>query len=59
MIDWIKVRGVRWVRLETDAIEFEEGMHEFRSVNFGIVLLEKRITKGSAHVLKDRKEPAT
>jgi len=47
MIDWIKVRGVRWVRLETDAIEFEEGMHEFRSVNSGIVLL------------KDRKEPAT
>jgi len=35
MIDWIKVRGVRWVRLETDAIEFEEGMHEFRSANFG------------------------
>jgi len=28
-------------------------------MDFIIVLLEKRITEGGAHILKDRKEPAT
>jgi hypothetical protein len=59
MLDRIKVRGVRWVRFETDTIALEERKHELRCVNFGIVLLEKRITEGGSHVLKDRKEPAT
>jgi hypothetical protein len=52
-------RGVGWVRLEMNAITFEEGKHELRSVNSGMVLLEKRITEGDTYFLKVKKALAT
>ena len=32
MLNWVEVRGVRWVELESDAISFKDGEHKLCSV---------------------------
>ena len=52
-------QGVGWMGLERNSITFEKGQHEFRRMDFGVILLEKRISEGCPYVLEDWKQPAT
>jgi len=53
MLDRIQVRGIGRMGLERNSVTFKKGQHEFRSVDFGDILLEKRISKGCPYVLED------
>ena len=59
VLDRIKVRGVRRVGLERNRITFKERQHEICSVDFGVILLEKRISDDCPYFLEDWEQPAT
>ena len=40
VLNWIEVRGVRWMGLESDVVSFKEGEDKLCSVYASIVLLK-------------------